>query len=259
MSDAPLPPHLQDPALWDAKAARDYDGDESDPRFSRAHLDAVCDYLAPLAGGRPALEFAAGTGRILLPLRARGLSVDALDFAQPMLDELQLRAAPAPVHAVCGDMTHTRVGEAGRYGLVYLVFNGIMNVLTEEAQAATFANAAWHLAPGGCFVIETMIPTDIPGPTEPPLRVFAQQPGYIGLDHYDVARQLLVSHHFQFSTDPDDEAASLRRTTHRYASAADYVAMAEAAGLRCTARHADWQGKPFAEGGDMLIAQFCKA
>ena len=124
-------------------AAR-YDADTAD-----MPVEPVVDFLLPLAGGG-ALELAIGTGRIAVPLAERGARVVGIDLSPDMVAELRKKTDAIPV--AIGDYATTRAD--GLFSLVFIVFNSISNQTTQEGQVATFANAAAHLEPGGCFVVE---------------------------------------------------------------------------------------------------------
>ena len=97
-------------------------------------------------------------------------------------------------------MTTTRA--PGEYTLVYLVYNTISNLLTQAAQVDCFRNAARHLVPGGRFVIELWVPELRRLPLGNDATVWHHEPGYIGLDTYDVLHQRVVSHHFTLRRRP---------------------------------------------------------
>jgi hypothetical protein len=119
-------------------------------------LDPTLDFLAALAGDRPALELAVGTGRVALPLSRRGVRVAGIELSEAMVDRLRAKPGGDAIPVSLGDMTTTRV--EGSFGLVYLVFNTISNLLTQDVQVDSFRNAAAHLEPGGSFVVEVTIP-----------------------------------------------------------------------------------------------------
>ena len=100
-------------------------------------VEPVVDFLLPLAGGG-ALELAIGTGRIAVPLAERGVRVAGIDLSPDMVAELRKKTNAIPV--AIGDYATTRVD--GRFSLVYIVFNSIMNQTTQEGQVATFANGS---------------------------------------------------------------------------------------------------------------------
>jgi SAM-dependent methyltransferase len=225
--------------IWDADAAQRYDTAHAG-MFDPGVVGPTVDRLAALAGGGRALELAIGTGRIAVPLAARGVPVTGIELSAAMIAELRTKVDEAHVPVVAGDMATARA--PGEYTLVYLVFNTISNLLSQADQVACFRNAVRHLAAGGCFVIELWVP-ELPGP--PPgqqVVVFTSEPGYIGLDTYDVANQQIVSHHFRFD---ESRRAYLSRSPHRYIWPAELDLMAELAGLELETRHADWSGAEF--------------
>jgi SAM-dependent methyltransferase len=157
-----------------------------------------------------------------------------------MLAELRTKADETAIPVVVGDMSVVRA--AGEFSLVYLVFNTIANLLTQEQQVACFRNAARHLSPGGRFVIELWVPELRRLPPGTPATVGVAEPGYILLDTYDVLNQHVVSHHFHFG---EGTQAELGRTPHRYIWPAELDLMAQLAGFTLESRHADWTGTPF--------------
>ncbi|GHJ33673.1 methyltransferase [Streptomyces hygroscopicus subsp. sporocinereus] len=196
--------------------------------------------LAELAGGGAALEFAIGTGRVAVPLAGRGVPVTGIELSRPMLDRLRAKADEATIPVIVGDMATATA--PGTYTLVYLVYNTISNLLTQAEQVECFRNAARHLGPGGRFVIELWVPELRKLPPGQTATVCHAEPGYIGLDTYDVLRQHVVSHHFSFD---DTKRARLFRSPHRYIWPAELDLMAQLAGFALESRHADWTGAEF--------------
>jgi SAM-dependent methyltransferase len=225
--------------IWDADAARRYDTPGTG-MFAPGVLGPTVDRLAELAGGGRALEFAIGTGRVAVPLAERGVPVTGIELSRPMVEQLRTKADEATIPVVLGDMA-TAVAP-GAYTLVYLVFNTISNLLAQAAQVACFRNAARHLAPGGRFVIELGVPDLRLLPPGQQAVVFHAEPGYLGVDTYDVLRQHLVSHHVRYD---DSGNARLFRSPHRYVWPAELDLMAELAGFELESRHADWAGAAF--------------
>lgn len=220
------------------EVARYYDA-TSELEFSAAVLEPTVDFLAAVAGDGRALEFAIGTGRVALALKARGVDVHGIELSEDMVAELRAKPGGAAVPVTIGDMATTRV--AGEFRLVYLVFNTISNLLTQAKQVACFRNAAAHLEPGGCFVIELGVPQLrrlSPGETAHPFELTEH---HLGFDSYDLAAQRMTSHHYWFDGD------QVRRfdSHHRYAWPAELDLMAELAGMRLTERWADWHRSPF--------------
>jgi SAM-dependent methyltransferase len=230
--------------IWDAAAAARYDTPGTG-MFAPEVVDPVVHRLAGLAGGGPALELAIGTGRIGIPLAARGVPVTGIELSRPMIDQLRTKVDEDAVPVIAGDMTTATA--PGEYALVYLVFNTISNVLTQDGQVAVFRNAARHLRPGGRFVIELGVPQLRELPPGRSAVVFRSEPGYIGLDTYDVLNQRMVSHHFTFG---EGRAADVFRSPHRYIWPAELDLMGRLAGFALESRHADWTGGEFtAESG----------
>lgn len=226
-------------APWDADTAQHYDTPGTG-MFADEVLRPTVDRLAELAGSGAALELAIGTGRVAIPLAQRGVPVTGIELSRPMVDQLRTKADAATLPVVVGDMaTATAPGE---YTLVYLVYNTISNLLTQAEQVACFRNAARHLPPGGRFVIELWVPELRKLPPGQQATVFHAEPGYIGLDIYDVLHQQLVSHHFSFD---DGKQARLVRSRHRYIWPAELDLMAQLAGFELESRHADWSGSEF--------------
>src|SRR5215471_7807198 len=159
--------------------------------FEPAVVEPAVDFLAGLAGGGRALELAIGTGRIALPLAARGVPVHGIDLSRAMVARLRAKPGGEEIPVTIGDYTTARVD--GTFALAYLVFNTIGNVTTQAGQVACFRNAAAHLEPGGCFVIEVGVP-DLrrlpPGETAVPFQV---SQGRWAFDLYDTATQAMSS------------------------------------------------------------------
>ena len=142
------------------------------------------------------MEFAVGTGRVALPLSARGVAVHGLELSPHMAAQLRVKPDAGAVPVTIGDMTTTRVSGAP-FTLVYLVANTIMNVTTQDARLAVFANAAAQLAPGGCFVVEVIVPQLRRMPPGETARVFTLDPDHVGIETFDdVAGQIAWSHHW---------------------------------------------------------------
>ncbi|RPK94580.1 class I SAM-dependent methyltransferase [Streptomyces sp. ADI98-10] len=239
--------------LWTRATADRYDAEEAE-NSSAAVLEPTLCFLAELAGDGRALEFAIGTGRVGVPLRERGVPVVGIELSEPMAAVLRRKVDEATLPVVIGDMATTVV--PGEFTLVYLVYNTISNLLTQDEQAECFRNAARHLAPGGRFVIELEVP---PLRFLPPGQVavpFDVSERHLGFDTFDLVGQILVSHHFT----RDGEDGSYRRgaSRHRYAWPAELDLMARIAGLERERRVADWDGAPFTEDSGKHISVWRK-
>ncbi|HUJ55315.1 MAG TPA: class I SAM-dependent methyltransferase [Gaiellaceae bacterium] len=198
--------------------------------FEPETIEATVRFLEPLAAGG-ALELAIGTGRIAVPLAARGVRVAGIDYSPPMVEQLRRKSADIAVEI--GDYSTTRV--EGTFSLVYLVFNSINNLTTQDAQVAAFENAAAHLEPGGSFVVEVGVPN------KQPLEVFDLGDTHVGVDELDFATQRLVSHHFNLR----DGVWTLGSGEFRSVSPAELDLMARIAGMTLRERWADWDRSPF--------------
>jgi SAM-dependent methyltransferase len=204
-----------------------------------AVVDPAVDFLADLAGGGAALELGIGTGRIALPLAARGVRVYGIDLSEAMAARLRAKPGSEEIGVTIGDFATTRVDST--FSLAYLVFNTIGNLTTQDEQVACFQNAADHLEPGGCFVIETGVPSLRRLPPGETFRVFDFAPTHVGVDELDPATQRLVSHHFSL-VDGEWELAS---TPFRYVWPAELDLMARLAGMRLRERWSGWNREPF--------------
>ena len=185
-------------------AAR-YDESSTD-MLDPAVVDPAVDFLAGLAGQGAALELGIGTGRIALPLARRGVRVHGIDLSEAMVARLRAKPGADRIGVTIGDFAATTV--EGRFSLAYLVFNTIGNLTSQDEQVACFQNAAAHLEPGGCFVIEVGVPQlQRLGPGERFLP-FEVSPKHLGFDEYDTVNQGLLSHHYRVE-DGRLEASSL--------------------------------------------------
>jgi len=210
------------------RVAERYDAETAD-----MPVEPVVDFLAELAAGGAALELAIGTGRIALPLSQRGIRVAGIDLSPDMVAQLQAKPGADAIEVAIGDYATTRVD--GEFSLVYVVFNSISNQTTQEAQVASFENAAAHLEPGGCFVVEVGMPGSAP------LEVFDLSDTHVGIDERERATQRSVSHHFTL-VDGQWELISM---PFRSAPPGEFDLMARIAGLRLRERVGDWDRQPF--------------
>jgi len=221
-------------------AAR-YDEDEQEV-FDPAVVGPAVDLLADLAmrGNGRALEFAIGTGRIALPLAGRGVVVHGIDLSQAMVDRLRAKPGGDTLPVTIGDIAAARV--EGAFAVVYLVFNTINNLTTQDEQVSCFRNAAAHLEPGGSFVIEVGVPQLQRLPPGETARVFAVGEDHWGIDEFDVANQGLVSHHIRVV---DGRVVERGTTPFRYVWPSELDLMAQLGGMRLRERWSDWGREPF--------------
>jgi len=207
----------------------------------RGDEEQTVAFLAKLAGGADALELAVGTGRIALPLSETGLRVDGIEQSQAMVDRMREKPGGNDLRVTIGDMSRVTTGHT--YGLVYLLYNTIGNLLTQDGQVACFGNAARHLGTGGVFVLECRVPA---APTRPGRQfVDAEEvtAGHVvlGVCQYDPVTQILDNNHVQIGAD----GIIVTPISLRLACPPEFDLMARLAGLRLRERWGGWTGEPF--------------
>src|SRR6516164_960122 len=246
------------PAMDDADdyfgepVAATYD-EESAEMFTPGAVDPVVDLLAGLAGGGRALELGIGTGRIALPLARRGVPVHGIDLSRAMVARLHAKPGGDAIGVTIGDFATTRVD--GTFPVAYLVFNTINNLTTQDAQVACFRNAAAHLEPGGCFVIEVGVPELRrlpPGQTVLPWRV---TPAHWAFDVYDLATQAMSSNYVTVT----GGRGEYRSIPFRYVWPSELDLMAQLAGMRLRDRWEDWNRRPFTGDSRQHVSVWEKA
>lgn len=198
-------------------------------------------FLSRLGGGRDALEFAVGTGRIALPLSNTGACVDGIELSRDMVDRMREKPGGDKIEVTMGDMSRVTTGRT--YGLVYLVYNTIGNLLTQDDQVRCFQNAARHLDPGGVFVLECRVPAAParPGHQFVDAEEVVADHVVLGVCQYDPVTQILDNNHVQISAD----GIFLSPISLRLAHPPEFDLMARIAGLRLRNRWGGWNGEPF--------------
>ena len=207
--------------------------------FAPEVVEPAVRVLADLAGDGRALELGVGTGRLALPLSRRGVRVHGIELSMPMVEQLRSQHGSADIEVTIGDFASTQVD--GMFTLAYLVRNTIMNLTTQDAQIECFLNAARHLEPGGCFLIEVVVPPWQRLPPGETLIAFDVSPAHVGVDEIDVATQRSWSHHSWF-VDGGTRALS---APFRYVWPSELDLMARLAGMALLERWSDWNREPF--------------
>jgi SAM-dependent methyltransferase len=225
----------EDDGAFGEEVAAEYDRTAAE-MFDPAVVEPAVEFLATTAGGGRALELGIGTGRIALPLARRGIVVHGIDLSRAMVARLRAKPGGDAIDVTIGDFATTRVD--GPFSFVYVVFNTIMNLRTQAEQVACFRNAAAHLEPGGCFVVEVMVPALRRLPPGETVVAFAVGEDYWGLDEYDVATQRLTSHHLR-------RDRPVERFSGRYVWPAELDLMAQLAGMTLRERWGGWKRQPF--------------
>ncbi len=180
-----------------------------------------------------------GTGRVALPLGARGVRVVGIDLSSAMVQRLRKKPGGQGIPVTIGDFAHNRV--EGDFTLAYLVYNTISNLTTQDEQVACFRNAARHLQPGGRFLIEVGVPSLQRLPVGETVRPFRISPTHLGFDEYDIAHQVQISHHYTI----DGDRMSLHSVPFRYTWPAELDLMARLAGMELENRWRDWDRSPY--------------
>jgi SAM-dependent methyltransferase len=230
----------QRPDYFGENVAAQYDESEG-TEFGAAQVARTADFLAGHARGGRALELGIGTGRIALPLAARGVPVSGIDLSAAMVRRLREKPGGAGLEVAIGDFATARV--PGRFRLAYLVFNTIMNLTTQDAQVECFRNVAEHLEPGGRFVVEVLVPELRRLPSDQRAVPFQTGPTRWAFDLYHVATQEVSSNYIEVV----DGRGSVRSIPFRYVWPAELDLMARIAGLRPLERWADWERTPFGD------------
>lgn len=238
--------------VWDKKAADSYDTPGTG-MYAPEVLDPAVQRLKALAAGGRVLEFAIGTGRVAIPLLEQGVDIAGIEIAPAMIDRLREKVSEDRLSVVLGDMTTARV--PGAFSLVFLAFNAISTLPTQEQQIECFCNAARHLQPGGRFVIELWVPELPRRPPHAQAVVGHSEDGYILIDTYDVVAQHVVSHHFGFT---DQSNITLFQSPHRYVWPSELDLMARLAGFELETRHADWTETPFTAASGSHVSVYKK-
>jgi SAM-dependent methyltransferase len=232
---------------FDEHVAARYDESAAE-MFDAGVVVPVVDFLVEIAGSGRALELGIGTGRIALPLAQRGVPVHGIDLSKAMVARLRAKPGSEDVGVTIGDFATTTL--EGPFSLVYLVFNTIMNPTTQAAQVACFLNAAAHLEPGGCFVIEVTIPGLQRLPPGQTFHVFYASENHWGIDEYDVATQGLTSHHLEIM----DGRLERFSAPYRYVWPSELDLMAQLAGMRLRERWGGWKREPFTSGSNKHVS-----
>lgn len=208
----------------------------------RGDEDEAVAFLAALAGHGPALELAVGTGRIALPLANRGIRVDGIDISPAMVARLRAKPGGDRIQVTIGDFADVPV--PGVYRLIYVVFNTLFNLLTQEDQVRCFENVAAHLTDDGSFVVEAGSPASFYRlRNDQYVDAESVEVDAVKLDllRHDPARQMIDESHVSIS----GAGVRLNPIVQRYAWPAELDLMARIAGLRLKGRWDGWNREPF--------------
>jgi SAM-dependent methyltransferase len=218
------------------------------PEVSRRYDDHLrgdevetVDFLARVGGGGSALELAIGTGRIAVPLAQRGLRVDGIELSPDMVARMREKNGGADLEVTLGDMA-TATAPQPAYPLVYLVYNTIFNLLTQDAQVQCFDNAARHLGSDGVFVVEAAVPSAwLRGDQFVNVEHLAGNEVVLDVNRYDAVTQILDENHVSLTPD----GLRFAPISCRLIWPAEMDLMARIAGLRLAERWGGWRQEPF--------------
>jgi SAM-dependent methyltransferase len=226
---------------------------KTDHEFKRGDEIAAVAFLKQLAGGGPALELGIGTGRIALPLAAQGVRVDGIDISPAMIEQLREKPGGDKLTVTVGDFAD--VAAPGAYRLIYVVYNTLFNLLTQEDQVRCFENVAAHLTDDGCFVIETFTPTflyRLHDDQYVKAEAIEVEEVHLDLLRHDAAKQVIEESHVSLSS----VGIRLNPVVQRYAWPSELDLMARIAGLRLKERWSNWRREPFSSASSMHISVY---
>jgi SAM-dependent methyltransferase len=226
-----------------------------DERVGSQDPAQAVEFLAERAGDGPVLELAIGTGRIALPLARRGVRVEGLDASAAMVERLQSKPGGEGIPVLLGDMA--QVPLTGPFTLVYLVFNTLFGLLTQDRQAECFRGVARVLAPGGRFVIECFVPdlTRFDRGQRVMARAVTEDSATIEVSRHDAVAQRVTTQDITF----DVAGVHLRPVAIRYAWPAELDLMAGQAGLTLAERYAGWERQPFRASSGQHVSVYRRA
>jgi SAM-dependent methyltransferase len=221
--------------------------------FQRGDEAAAVACLAQLAGGGPALELGIGTGRIALPLAARGIHVEGIDISPAMIAQLRARPGGAQIPVAIGDFAGVPV--PGVYRLIYVVFNSFFNLLTQEEQVRCFENVAAHLTEDGVFLLEAYAPDFLYGlRNDQYVDTESIEVDEVRLDllRHDRATQIITESHVSLSA----AGVRLNPVVQRYAWPSELDLMGRIAGLRLKHRWGGWNREPFNSASSLHVSVY---
>jgi hypothetical protein len=230
-----------------------YDAEHDTPHNSEKA--AAVQTLFELADGGPALELAIGTGRIALPLVARGLAVTGIEASPEMVAKLREKPGGEGIAVVIGDMAEARAD--GAFDLVFLVFNTLFNLTSQEAQVRCFRNAARHMTERGVFVIEAFVPEIAAYADGQRMRTV-----HVAMDRLVVEASLhdplTQTIHYQYVT-TTPRGVRMTPLPMRYAWPPEIDLMARLAGLALRERWGDWDRSVFSATSAKHVSVYGRA
>jgi SAM-dependent methyltransferase len=217
--------------------------------------EEAVERLTDLAGNGPALELGIGTGRLAIPLRSRGVDVHGVDASPAMVDQLRRKPGGTDIPVTMGDLRDVPV--EGKYELVFVVFNTLFALTTQEEQLQCFESVARHLTPTGTFVIECFVPDMTRWQNHQTLqtRRIEESRVLIEASQHDPVNQRIESYLVALG----EEGTRLYPVRIRYAWPSELDLMARAAGLRLRDRWGGWRGEPFSSSSTKHVSLYAQA
>lgn len=209
-------------------------------------VDATVTTVAALAADSAVVELGVGTGRLAIPLAARGVSVVGVDASPSMLALLAAKRDGAGVVAVEGDMADLgaipSLADHGPFGVVFAAFNTFFNLPTDAGQAACLAGCHAVLADDGVLVIEAFVPPE-QGLADGGVSVRDVTPdaAVLTVSKHDADAQLIRGHHIEMRS----AGNTMRPWVVHYRTPSQLDASARAAGFVLEDRWSDWRRTPF--------------
>ena len=241
---------FDDPAFYGDRWAAVYDN-------QHAQMDPgpAVDFLSALSGDGRVLELAIGTGRVALPLAARGISVEGVDTSAAMVEQLRAKPGGESIPVTIGDMAEVPV--SGPFRLVYLVFNTLFGLLSQARQAECFASVAHVLGPGGMFVVECFVPT-LAGSTG------TSESRSVPWPKTPRSSSCPVTTRRSSASPPRSsrwmgKGCSCGPVALRYSWPSELDLMAERPGLRLLERHSSWDRQPFTNASSTHVSVYQRA
>ncbi len=197
--------------------------------------------LAELAEGGRVLELGIGTGRVALPLAARGVAVHGIDASPAMVERLRAKPGGDAIPVTIGDMADVPVD--GPFALVFVVFNTFFQLCSQEEQVRCFRNVAARLAPGGRFLLHAFVPDMSRVEAGEHLSVREASLTRVRLDAtvYDRKNQRLDATQMRIT----EQGIRLVHAKLRFAAPPELDLMAQLAGLTLESRWATFDRSPF--------------
>jgi SAM-dependent methyltransferase len=212
------------------------------------------DFLAGLAGGGPALELAIGTGRVAIPLAQRGIGVDGIEQSPDMVARMREKPGGDQLKVTMGDMASASAPRQ-KYSLVYLVFNTIYNILTQDGQVQCFQNAARHLTADGVFVVEAGVPSAwLRGDQFVNVERLGTDEVVLDVNRYNAVTQILDENHVSLTKG----GARLMPISCRLIWPGEMDLMARIAGMRLVDRRGGWKQEPFTSTSDRHVSVYSR-